>query len=304
LNQLNFGLTMLTRRVLWLAALLLDTALSARGGGSSSSSDVQLGGSLTIDDRAVELTVDGKELTITMSGPDDHWFGWGFGSKLMQGTYSIIASDAGVLEYLLDQSDWMDSVQTPMSNPMITVVSDEIKKGVRTITMTRSSTTKDGMFTTAGDLEVICARSIPKTAPYNMELSYHGPSVPVDDRVTPTVGSGVLKLSEDGYSDGGSSRGGGGNSGGSRGGGGSSGGSRGGGGGGGSRGGGRGGSELAVGMDGAWAHSQRDLSTLYTVLFASLMLAAGFAAWRLNRWCVGTKAKVQVADDSQPLLSV
>merc|ERR1712087_285797 len=193
--------------------------------------------------------------------------------------------------YLLEKPTSTRGVLDFRQTPMSTVVSDEAKDGLRTITMTRSSQTQYDMFS-AGDLEVICARSMPITGYAAMELSYHGTD----------VGAGVLTLSEESYADSGSSGGG------SRGSGGKGGGSSGGkgGGGGSSRGGGgKGGSaqsQLSVETLGAWTHAQRDLSTLYMVLFASLVLAAGFALWRWNR-CVSTKEKTNEADDSQPLLS-
>merc|ERR1719295_1322558 len=187
------------------------------GSGSGSSSDKLSGSVQSPVDKymSVSLAVDGKNLEITMKGPSDSWFGFGFGSSMMQGTYAIIAHSGGITEHLLDQ---MDEHQKDSGLPkaMITVQSDNMYGQQREIVMTRSSTTMNDMFTTAGDLDIISAKSWGG----GLDLSYHGPS---------NMGSSVLRLSEsaDSGSSSGSGRGSGGGS--SNRGGGSSGGSRGGG---------------------------------------------------------------------------
>ena len=61
-------------------------------------------------DHSVSIVIEGDDVIITLKGRSDSWFGFGFDSSTMEGTYAIIASDEGVKEYLLrkmtlDQSE-------------------------------------------------------------------------------------------------------------------------------------------------------------------------------------------------------
>merc|ERR1719187_2571828 len=95
------------------------------GSGDSSSSSDKLSGSVQspVDKyMSVSLAIDGKNLEITMKGPSDSWFGFGFGSSMMQGTYAIIAHSGGITEHLLDQMDEHQS-DSGLPKAMITVQS-------------------------------------------------------------------------------------------------------------------------------------------------------------------------------------
>ena len=142
-------------------------------GGSSSASGMLSGSVQSPVDKymSVSLSVDGKDLEITMKGPSNSWFGFGFGSSTMQDTYAIVAHSEGITEHLLDQLDEHQS-NSALPKAMITVESDNVYGMQREIVMTRSSVTMNGMFDTAGDLDVISAKS---ESGRDFVLSYHGP---------------------------------------------------------------------------------------------------------------------------------
>ena len=85
-------------------------------------------------DVAVHVLPDEDTVQIIMSGPHDVWFGVGFGSDTMNGTYAVIADTATtVREYILSADSFGNGIY-PNNLKVTTATTDD---GQRTITMER-----------------------------------------------------------------------------------------------------------------------------------------------------------------------
>eukprot|EP00493_Phyllostaurus_siculus_P026467 UN26812 len=82
----------------------------------------------------VDIVIDaaGSTVTITVTGPGDKWFGIGFGSTTMPGTYAIVANDTAVWEQKLG-----DYAPGNALTPMIKVVSNTVQNNIHTVVITR-----------------------------------------------------------------------------------------------------------------------------------------------------------------------
>jgi hypothetical protein len=82
----------------------------------------------------MDATIDASSqtVTITITGPGDKWFGIGFGSTTMPGTYAIAANDSAVWEQKLGEYAPGTTLQ-----PMIKIVSNTVQNNVRTVVVTR-----------------------------------------------------------------------------------------------------------------------------------------------------------------------
>ena len=128
-----------------------------------------------LQDVSIEIYVAHGQVEITMQGPQGEWFGFGFGSFRMEGTYAIIAGEGGVADYILskgsttgDQSDTqIDAAISP-----ITVISDETDGFFRTIRLQRPRDHPDTFSfpSDIGNYPIISAKAAHKTH----RVEYHG----------------------------------------------------------------------------------------------------------------------------------
>lgn len=81
---------------------------------------------------ALEVDSEKSMVTITMSGPVEQWYAFGFGSKIMKGTYAIAISDRGIEERFLDGRN-----EGEVLDKSITVLSDVTANGIRTVVVKR-----------------------------------------------------------------------------------------------------------------------------------------------------------------------
>lgn len=121
--------------------------------------DVQLQGVANLGNLVnMTISLEGKVAKITMSGPDDVWFGAGFDATTMSDQpYAIIVEgDGEVSEHKLGP-------QAPghLLRTSITVVSSEVVSGIRTVTLVRpvAGVTKEhfSLPTQPGELKMITA---------------------------------------------------------------------------------------------------------------------------------------------------
>jgi len=127
---------------------------------------------------------DDGNMEITMKGPADRWFSFGFGHSKMQNTYAIIVAEDSITEHQLDMQS-RTQADTVLHRPTITVISDKTEGDYRFVKVSRSSETTENMFK-AGNLDVISASGDPQ-GDSHMKPSYHGKQYRASD---------VLKLSE------------------------------------------------------------------------------------------------------------
>jgi len=132
---------------------------------------------------SVHVDEDGN-MEITMKGPADRWFSFGFGHSKMQNTYAIIVAEDAISEHQLDMKS-RTQADTVLHRPTITVLSDAIEGEFRIVKVSRSATTTDNMFQ-EGNLDVISASGDPQGLSHKTP-SYHGKQHRASD---------VLKLSE------------------------------------------------------------------------------------------------------------
>jgi len=128
-----------------------------------------------LQDVSVEVYVAHGQVEITMKGPQGEWFGFGFGSYRMEGTYAIIAGEDCVSDYILskattkgDQSDnKIDDAVSP-----ITVISDESDGFYRTIRIQRPRDHPDTFSfpSNIGNYPIISAKAAYQTH----RVAYHG----------------------------------------------------------------------------------------------------------------------------------
>merc|ERR1719273_1479018 len=125
----------------------------------------------TLGESEVSLHIEGNTLDIRMKGPAHRWFGFGFGSEEMHGTYAIVAAGDYVTEHILDRES-TSQADTILPRPTITVKSDVVEGDYRIVTVTRSS--KPPTIFEVGDLILISATADPNGGIFD-KISYHGP---------------------------------------------------------------------------------------------------------------------------------
>lgn len=128
-----------------------------------------------LQDISIEIYVAHGQVEMTLKGPQGEWFGFGFGSFRMEGTYAIIADGSGVADYFLskgtvtgDQSDTKIDVTTSC----LTILSDESDGFYRTIRIQRPRDHPDTFSfpSNVGNYPIISAKAAHNTH----EMSYHG----------------------------------------------------------------------------------------------------------------------------------
>jgi hypothetical protein len=118
----------------------------------------------------VNLTVshDGKRATITLAGPDGSWFGLGFNAqKMSDSPYAIIVDGKGAAS----ERKLADHGPGTLLAPSITVVSNTVTSGIRTVVLSRSVTgatqSHYSLPTTPGSINVITAVGNTPTLAYH-----------------------------------------------------------------------------------------------------------------------------------------
>merc|ERR1719334_1784161 len=128
-----------------------------------------------LQDVSIEVYVAHGQVEITMKGPQGEWFGFGFGSYRMEGTYAIIAGEDCVSDYILSKStvngDQSDNKIDASVSP-ITVISDESDGFYRTIRIQRPRDHPDTFSfpSNIGDYPIISAKAAYQTH----RVAYHG----------------------------------------------------------------------------------------------------------------------------------
>lgn len=87
-------------------------------------------------DHSVSIVIEGDEVRITLKGRTDSWFGFGFDSSTMEGTYAIIASSQGVREHFLKKMT-LDQSENAVYPEGIAIAMDEIVGEHRIVEVTR-----------------------------------------------------------------------------------------------------------------------------------------------------------------------
>ena len=87
-------------------------------------------------DHSVSIVIEGDDVIITLKGRSDSWFGFGFDSSTMEGTYAIIASDEWVKEYLLRKMTFVQLDNAVHPN-VIGVHKDEVIGELRILEVSR-----------------------------------------------------------------------------------------------------------------------------------------------------------------------
>ena len=89
---------------------------------------------------SVDISIIDETVTITMRGPSSGWFGFGFGSTRMDGTYSILASGSGrdmvVSDHELDKKS-KNQDNSVIANSPLKLLSDTLIDGFREVVVTR-----------------------------------------------------------------------------------------------------------------------------------------------------------------------
>jgi hypothetical protein len=80
----------------------------------------------------VELNDATQQATISITGPDNKWFGVGFGNDVMQDTYAILAQDGFVEERKMESFGAGVALA-----PSFSLLSDSTSGGLRTLELTR-----------------------------------------------------------------------------------------------------------------------------------------------------------------------
>jgi len=127
-----------------------------------------IAGGVTLElDMIVDTDMD--LVTLTMTGPSNLYYAFGFGSTFMSsGTYAIVMNGSGSV---FEQSLGFHSGGTTLGSS-ITVVSNDVSGGIRTVQVTRAIAGLDGSYytfpSTAGSIDFIFARGNGPT------FGYHG----------------------------------------------------------------------------------------------------------------------------------
>jgi len=90
------------------------------------------GSAFSLTNVTVDLDASSKSVMITISGDASAWFGAGFGSSDMSGTYAIVINSTNVWEQKLGPYAAGNTLK-----PSITVVSNTVTDGIRTVVVTR-----------------------------------------------------------------------------------------------------------------------------------------------------------------------
>lgn len=85
--------------------------------------------------------INNNSVKITMNGPADAWFAFGFGNNKMEGTYAIVASENGVEERFLEGRN-----EGELLIESIKIESDAITGEQRKIVLTRSLKAKSAKY--------------------------------------------------------------------------------------------------------------------------------------------------------------
>lgn len=151
--------------LLLLVTLCLSTSAKANIFGANTT--VNAGGeTLTLD---LTIDTDNDLVTITMTGPDNLFFAFGFGGTSMNGTYAIIMEGNGnVMERNLGFHN-----QGSLLTSSFATISNTTSGGTRTVTVTRAINGLNGSYytfpTTAATINFIYSRGNGAAT-----LSYHG----------------------------------------------------------------------------------------------------------------------------------
>lgn len=128
-----------------------------------------------LQDVSIEVYVAHGLVEIEMRGPQGEWFGFGFGSYRMEGTYAIIAGEDCVNDYILSKAtvsgDQADNRIDDALSP-ITVISDESDGFYRTIRIQRPRDHPDTFSfpSNIGNYPIISAKAAYQTH----RVAYHG----------------------------------------------------------------------------------------------------------------------------------
>ncbi|NNF07598.1 MAG: hypothetical protein HKN21_12620 [Candidatus Eisenbacteria bacterium] len=142
------------------------TALSLSAANAAIYKATASAGSGGIDlDLEVLIDSDTDEVTITMVGPADRWFSWGFDTNTMRG-YSIITTFSGATPIINEQTlVAIGNPGSPQSSQDLTEVSADVNAGEITLVLTRPRVTGDAEdfdfadYQSGGDIDMVWAYS-------------------------------------------------------------------------------------------------------------------------------------------------
>lgn len=120
-------------------------------------------------DHSVSVVIEGDNVVIEMKGKADSWFGFGFDTEKMEGSYAIIVSDQGIKEYFL--SKWsLDQSENAVHPTGLETRRDEIVGEHRIVEVTRPRHLEHFTFPNEEmDMGIIYAKGGGL-----MEVGYHG----------------------------------------------------------------------------------------------------------------------------------
>ena len=130
-------------------------------------------------DLEVLIDTDLEKVTVEMVGRSDGWFAVGFGNSIMQNTYGILAHQNGLVE-----ERKLNYAGGSVLSPELTVVSNSVSGGLRTLTVERDLSIADTDYYSFPDTESTIALIV---ASQTGDYGYHGSDNRASNAITLTA---------------------------------------------------------------------------------------------------------------------